>query len=57
MKSSSSLKFRFRDHKETEDPMDGGTSSESSSVSSDGDDELEVESMTGKVNIFLLEIL
>lgn len=53
MESSSSSTFRFRDHKRTGDSMDGGISSESSSLSSD--DQLEVESMTGKVNTFFLE--
>lgn len=55
MELSSSSKFRFRDHKEMGDSMDGGTSSESSSVSSDGDDGLAVESMTGKVSIPFLK--
>ena len=57
MESSSSSKFRFRDHKRSGDSMDGGTSSDSSSVSSDGDDQLEVESMTGKVNAFFFGVL
>lgn len=51
--SSTSTRFRFRDHSELmEDSTQLGTDSDVSSVSSDLDDDAEPESMTGKV-IFL----
>ncbi|KAF5930506.1 hypothetical protein HYC85_031379 [Camellia sinensis] len=50
--SSSTLRFRFRDHQQQPQMADGDgddhTSPDTWSISSDGDDEVEIESMTGK---------
>ncbi|XP_020539035.1 exocyst complex component EXO84B isoform X1 [Jatropha curcas] len=46
--STVSSRFRFRDHRQPEDSPDSGTSSDLSSVSSERDEESELESMSGK---------
>ncbi|KAI4301060.1 hypothetical protein L6164_034377 [Bauhinia variegata] len=56
--SSAPRKFRFRDHREIQIPMQSEPSSDISSVSSASDSESDIESMTGKgIKHFCSELL
>lgn len=55
MDSTSTPRFRFRDHKQEmaeEESSEGHTTADSSSLSSDGEEEPELQSMTARVRLF-----